>query len=383
MTGWRLLGMTGWRLLATGWRPLGMALLLCIPTAAPSDAQTTSPPDRRALVQLESHLAAGDFARARAVLEGLQPAIDGDERLALDTMYVLISGRAFSEARDQWNRLAPRLQEGLRSAAATPGEEQARQRRAAEALFVQGLLTARLGEKKEALGYLQKADGYGFPPLDSPLMLLAADCLFELQEHALAAQAYQEIVSRAPENVAARLRLAASLLTAGKLAAAEKELQEVLRRAPDQPQASFYLGAVLFEQKRTGEARARLERELGLDPRCYGCMAKLAHVAYLDGDDALCQSWLEKAAALEPGYVETNLVAGMLASRQGRYDEAVRSLLRVLEQAPDYAQAHYQLALAYRRAGDARRAGEHQATYDRLVREQKARTLGVRGGPDG
>jgi tetratricopeptide (TPR) repeat protein len=330
--------------------------------------------------QLEFHLAAGDFTQARALLGRLQPELDADERFALDTMYVLISGRAFSEAREQWNRLAPRLQEGLRAGPATsPGAEAARQRHAGEALFVQGLLTARLGDKREALDFLQKADGYGFPPLDSPLMILAADCLFELKEHVLAAQAYQEVVSRAPENLHARLRLGASLLSSGRLGAAEKELDEVLRRAPAHPQANFYLGAVLFEQKRTDEARARLERELAVDPRCYGCMAKLAHIAYLNGDERLCESWLAKAAALERDYVETNLVSGMLASRQGRYDQAIQHLTRVVAQAPDYATAHYQLALAYRRSGNDRKAKEHTDVYNRLVQEQKARSLGVRG----
>ncbi len=377
-----LLGMTAFGLLGVTARLLlGMTvLLLSLSLAFPGSAQAPPSPQQGDLRQLESRLAAGDFTAARALLERRQPAIDADERFALDTIYALISGRAFSEARDQWNRLAPRLQEGLRAGPETsPGEEQARQRRAAEALFVQGLLTARLGDKKEALGFLQNADGYGFPPLDSPLMVLAADCLFELTEHALAAQAYQEVVSRAPENLHARLRLGASLLSSGKLGAAEKELGEVLRRAPDHPQANFYMGAVLFEQKRTGEARARLERELKLDPRCYGCMAKLAHIAYLDGDDRQCDSWLARARALEPDYVETNLVAGMLASRQGRYDEAIRSLIRVAAQAPDYAQAQYQLALAYRRSGDELKATEHTAIYSRLVQEQKARSLGVRG----
>ena len=61
--------------------------------------------------------------------------------------------------------------------------------------------------KDEALRLLRQADGYGFPPLDSPLMLLAADCLYELQEPALAAQAYREVVKRAPPNAEARLRL--------------------------------------------------------------------------------------------------------------------------------------------------------------------------------
>jgi tetratricopeptide (TPR) repeat protein len=360
---------------------LGVAvLLICLSAASSLSGQKGAPGEDAALHQLESHLAAGDFAKARALLGRLQPQLDADDRFALDTLYVLIAGRAFSEAREQWNRLAPRLQEGLRSTSGpSPTAEQARQRRAAEASFVQGLLTARLGDKEEALSFLQKADGYGFPPLDSPLMVLAADCLFELNEPALAAKAYQEVVTRAPGNVRVRLRLGASLLSTGKLGAAEKALDEVLRRAPDHPQASFYLGAVLFEQKRTEEARVRLERELALDARCYGCMAKLAHIAYLDGDDRQCESWLAKAAALDPDYVETNLVSGMLASRRGRYDQAVQHLTRVIAEAPDYAKAHYQLALAYRRSGNAAKAREHTEIYNRLIQEQKARSIGVRG----
>jgi tetratricopeptide (TPR) repeat protein len=311
---------------------------------------------------------------------GAQPVSPREEAVPFDTIYSLIGQRRFAEARDEWNRLAPKLQEALRGAPGpSPTAEEARQRRAAEALFVQGLLTARGGEKEEALRLLRQADGYGFPPLDSPLLVLAADCLFELGEHALAAQAYREVVSRAPENVPARLRLGASLYSSGRLGAAEKELDEVLRRAPEDPHALFYLGAVLIDQRRTDEARARLERALSLDPGCSGCMAKLAHVAYLDGDDRRCESWLAKASALDPESLETALVAGMLASRAGRYDEAIRQLSRVVERAPAYAKARYQLALAYRRTGNAAKAQEHTEIYNRLVQEEKARNLGVRG----
>jgi tetratricopeptide (TPR) repeat protein len=276
---------------------------------------------------------------------GVQQATPGEDAVRFDTIYSLVGQRRFAEARDEWNRLAPSLQESLGTALApSPAAEEARQRRVAEALFVQGLLAARLGPKDEALRLLQQADGYGFPPLDSPLM-----------------------------------RLGAALLLAGRLGAAEPELEEVLRRAPRHPQANFYLGALRFEQKRTAESRRFLEQELALDPRCYGCMAKLAHVAYLDGDDRLCESWLAKATALDPDYVETRFVSAMLANRAGRHDQAVRDLVRVVAQAPGYAPAQYQLALAYRRSGDAEKARQHQEIYNRLIQEQKAKTIGVRG----
>jgi len=108
-------------------------------------------------------------------------------------------------------------------------------------------------------------------------------------------------------------------------------------------------------------------------------MARLGLVAYLDGDDALCESWLGKAAALDPEDVDTNMVYGMLYNRSGRAALAVERLSRVVRRTPGYAKAEYQLAIAYQRAGDPVKAREHREIYDRLIAEQKARSLGVRG----
>jgi Flp pilus assembly protein TadD len=108
-------------------------------------------------------------------------------------------------------------------------------------------------------------------------------------------------------------------------------------------------------------------------------MAKLAHIAYLKGDDRQCESWLARAAAVDPGDLETNLVYGMLANRAGRYDQAIRYLTKAIELSPGSMKAQYQLAIAYQRSGDAERAREHLEIYNKLIREEKARTIGVRG----
>ena len=332
------------------------------------------------LALLDKYLAAGDLAAAAALLSRLEPELDADERFALDTAYCLLRHRRFPEARAQWNRVARRVQESVRTASSqTVAPAPDLQARVAEALFVQGLLTAHDGQKDEALRLLRQADGYGFPPLDSPLMVLAADCLYELQEPVLATQAYQEVLKHAPEKVEARLRLGISLYSAGQLGAAKKELEQVLRQAPGMPQAHYHLGAVLFEQKRSDEAQAHLKRELARDARCFACMAKLAHIAYLNGDDRQCESWLAQAAALDATHLETNLVFGMLENRTDRYDQAIRHLSRVVEQSPGYIKAQYQLALAFQRSGNALRAREHLEIYNRLIQEQKAKSIGVPG----
>ena len=244
------------------------------------------------LRELESDLATGNSTAVVALLGTLEPELDKDERFALDVAYRLIAHRLFSEAAAPWNRAAKQVQASLQASSGqtlSPAADRALQRRFAEVVFVQGLLTARLGEKAEALRLLRQADGYGFPPFDSPLMAFAAECLYELKEYALAAQAYREIVKSAPQNAEARLRLGVSLYSSGQLVPAEKELEQALRQAPSLPHAHYTLGAVLFEQKRVDEARTHLERELASDPRCTGCMAKLAHIAYLKGNDPECR----------------------------------------------------------------------------------------------
>ena len=366
-------------LLAVVGLPAGAAA----PVSPSGDAPVRSPRRHEGdLALLDKHLAAGDLAAAAALVRRLEPELDADERFALDTAYCFIKHRRFPEARAQWNRVARRVQESLRTASgptAAPAPDL--QARVAEALFVQGLLTARDGPKDEALRLLRQADGYGFPPLDSPLMVLAADCLYELQESGLATQAYEEVLKHAPKNVEARLRLGICLYSSGQLGAASKELEQVLRQAPDTPQAHYHLGAVLFEQKRSDEAEAHLKLELSRDARCFACMAKLAHIAYLSGHDRECESWLAKAAALDATYLETNLVLGMLENRTDRYDQAIGHLSRVVEQSPGYIKAQYQLALAFQRSGNALKAREHLEIYNRLIQEQKAKSIGVPGAP--
>jgi tetratricopeptide (TPR) repeat protein len=357
-----------------------LAIATLAAVAAPARGQPVEgTADRQELVRLDTLLAAGDAAQADALLVSLAPELAKDDRLAYDTIYVLVRRGRIAEARAQWNRLATRLQETLR---AQPGEGEAGadgRRRLGEALFTQALLVAQDGGKDEALKLLGQADGYGFPPLDSPLMLLAADCLRGLNEYGLAASAYREFLARSPSSVPAHMGLATTLYAARKFDAARLELEELLRRAPSTAGAEYLLGAVLVELNRYEEARAHLERELGLDPRCLGCLSRLAHVEYLEGRDPECERLLARAAALDPNDVETRMVSGLLAFRAGRYDAAVGHLSFVVERSPAYMAARYQLAVAYRRVGNAEKAREHLQAYQRLLDEQKAREIGFRG----
>jgi tetratricopeptide (TPR) repeat protein len=361
-------------------RAVVVAALIGCASAGLRAQEASQPGTHPESAALDARLAAGDTAGAAAWLSSHASALATDDRLAFDALYVLVRRGRVDEARVQWNQLAGRLAGELRAtAAAGQSASPSAQRRLGEALFAQALLVARTDQRDEALTLLGQADAHGFPPLDSPLMRLAAETLATLNEYALSDNAYREYLQGAPDDVAARLSLATSLYASRQFALARVELEDVVRRAPDTKSAHYLLGAVLVELGEYEAARTHLSRELASDATCVGCLSRLAHLAYLEGRDAECEGLLAKATALDAADVETRMIAGLLAFRRERYDAAIEHLSHVVARSPGYMAARYQLAMAYRRVGNAEKAKEQLDAYQRLLQEQKAREIGVRG----
>ena len=358
-----------------------LALSLASPSSAPGRPTAPPPPRRHDARPEEAGRVPGGRQTPRAteaLLRRLQPELDADPRFALDAIYVLLGHRRFSEATDAVEPASPR---GCRRACASSGQPLRRPRTRSSSgasprlVFVQGLLTARAGPKDEALRLLQQADGYGFPPLDSPLMLLAADGLSELQEHALAAQAYRAFLERSPADVegAAAPRGRPLLVRPGRgrgegapggapartghapgpLLPRRRALRaEARRRGADAPGAGA--GARPGLRRLPGQARPH---------RLPGGRRPPVRVLAREGGGA--RPGTTSRRTWSPG-----------CSRTGPAGTSRRSSTcpASSEQSPAYAKAQYQLALAYQRSGNAPKAREHLEIYNQLIQEQKART---------
>jgi Flp pilus assembly protein TadD len=147
---------------------------------------------------------------------------------------------------------------------------------------------------------------------------------------------------------------------------AKRELERVLRESPNQPEANYFLGSTLLSLRLSDEAPPYFERELELDPRCERCLSALAYLAYLARDDVRARSLLDRAVALNSTLPQIGVLYGMLAIRAEKYDEAIQYLSQVVEKSPKFAQAHFQLAIAYQRAGNAEKAKELVNIYKQL-----------------
>ncbi len=152
-----------------------------------------------------------------------------------------------------------------------------------------------------------------------------------------------------------RRELAARIaqVTSGELSgdALRVALEALVREDPTNGQAQMRLGFVRAEAGDCSGAephfRAAREAKLPSADPSLG----LASCLFARGDRAGAKRVLGEADAIEPGnpVVQANL--GIVALADGHVDVAISALRLAVEQAPDFHEARFNLALAYARAG--------------------------------
>src|SRR5207253_335279 len=128
-----------------------------------------------------------------------------------------------------------------------------------------------------------------------------------------------------------------SALQQGGFAQAEPVFREILQAEPNDAEALSFLAAACLGQGKTSEAVALYQRLLSLAPESAEAYCNLG-VAYA------MQGLNDEAAA--------NYSLGNALQKKGLLDEAVASYEQALRLRPDYAQAHYNRALARLLTGD-------------------------------
>jgi tetratricopeptide (TPR) repeat protein len=130
-------------------------------------------------------------------------------------------------------------------------------------------------------------------------------------------------------------------LTEGNLEGAEGSLRKALEADPGLAKTHFFLGTVLKQSGRYDEALPHLRRAAALYPR-----------------DRVVRNQI-----------------GRLLFLKRQYREAIQELKQVLGIDPEDLQAHYNLMLSYRGAGDSEMAKKHEALYRRFKADESAQTI--------
>ncbi len=134
------------------------------------------------------------------------------------------------------------------------------------------------------------------------------------------------------------------------------------RQIPKQPNAHFALGYLLWTQKQYPEAAGEFQAEVANDPNHVQALVYLADADIQMNQIDAAEPLLKNVLKLDPTVPLAHLDLGIVASENGRNDEALREYLLAAKKMPNDVNVHWRLARLYRTMG---RKDEAKAEFDK------------------
>jgi Flp pilus assembly protein TadD/septal ring factor EnvC (AmiA/AmiB activator) len=150
-----------------------------------------------------------------------------------------------------------------------------------------------------------------------------------------------------PDELAPMARDAKENFEKGKYRAAEKQYQEILTKAPNNLYSLCNLGVVYFRTGKWKAAELTLKKAVALSPKDEFAHTTLGIVFYRQSkfDEAVTE--LTTALGINPKSATAHNYLGITASQKGWQEAAEKEMLDAIAANPDYADAHFNLAVVY------------------------------------
>lgn len=225
-----------------------------------------------------------------------------------------------------------------------------------------------LGRPHDANSLFQKASpaADGDPSINTAFAMLKLDRFDE----ALAQQLLEQVLTADPLWAPAHSGLGWVLADVNPPAAAAAATR-ALEIDPTLDSAQLLLAQLDLDNSRTESAKERLGKMLAENPQHLDARALVAAIAYVNDDRATYDKEVRDVLVIHPGFAEIYRVAGDLAARNYRFEEAVALTRQATTLDPGFAKAFADLGMHLLRTGDeeeARAALEKAFSADRFNR---------------
>lgn len=191
----------------------------------------------------------------------------------------------------------------------------------------------------------------------------------------VAVQAAFEIARVAPESVWAHQAMGEAYESRQFFDLAIMEYRKALEREPGRPGLRFRLGEAMLAQagdaSQADDALEQFELELSANPSHSASALRAGEIHHAKSELDKALGYYQRAVKLRPEFAEARVALGTLLLDTDRTAEAVRELERAVELNPADASSRYQLARAYRKAGDMAAQKAQLAEYRRLQTERR------------
>ncbi|MBZ5559668.1 MAG: tetratricopeptide repeat protein [Acidobacteriia bacterium] len=161
------------------------------------------------------------------------------------------------------------------------------------------------------------------------------DVLYQDQKYKGSVEAYEGCLRLDDHAARLHFKLALAQYRNGDLTAAMATLDKVLRIDDQMSDAHYLRGVCLRETHHPAEAIPALERAVALSPGMIPAREELADLYAAAGRRDAELEQLQALALLDTNHIERQVAVGLAHARAGRWDLAVLTLGRALEQHPD------------------------------------------------
>jgi tetratricopeptide (TPR) repeat protein len=173
-----------------------------------------------------------------------------------------------------------------------------------------------------------------------------------------AMRSFQDALKADPDWAPAHAGLA-RLLAEENPPAAAAGASKALEIDPNLIDAHLLLAELDLDNSRNADARARIEKVLAINPSDLEARSWLAAIAYVEGDRSTFDTEVKRVLSINPAYSGVYRIAGDLAARNYRFDEAVALARQAATLDPTDSKSLAALGMHLMRTGDepqARRA---------------------------
>jgi tetratricopeptide (TPR) repeat protein len=231
-----------------------------------------------------------------------------------------------------------------------------------------GNLLRRRGRTAEALPLLQAAAAGGSNEERARALVALGAARLALGERAEAARAFDQAVLFAPARAEIRVGIARAWLSGDAKEDAGRAAEVLLRAAelaPDLAAVQTLLGRARERAGDEAGATEAYDRALRLDPGQRLARRRLLRLALAARDLPRARHEADRLVADGPAVPEHHFLAALVASADGRPDDARRAYGKAIESAKgDYPEAYLNLGVLEKNAGDLRAA---RAAYGKAI----------------
>jgi tetratricopeptide (TPR) repeat protein len=219
-------------------------------------------------------------------------------------------------------------------------------------------------EPKEALPYLTEVVNADVQKAN--VLVMMATCLNAVGRRQEAAEYYRRAMKLDPEDIKIGNNYAIFLLQNGQTADGEALLRQYLRNDPESPELNGNMAKVFLQKGRPDEAIECLRRAVAVRPESVALRFDLAGALFRTGQTEECARQLREALEYQPDnpQILTNLAELMLKSQD--FKQAKEYAGRLVQIAPNSAEAHWSYARAAAKLGEKEDAVLHCRTALRL-----------------